>query len=79
MKLTFAQKKCMKQPFDDGGEIIMRGIDQTEPCPHRKTVKSLVELGLLVPYAHRQIGFSIGLNDYFKTTDLAKSMKQSFN
>ena len=66
--MTPAQWACLKQAMADGGEVVMSGMDQTEPRPRRDVVNQLVYMGYLYPGACAQVGFSIGLNDYFRVT-----------
>lgn len=67
--LTKAQITALTQAYADGGEIIMSGIDQTNPCPRRDVVERLVIYGYLKVWQNAQTGFSIGLRDYFILTD----------
>lgn len=73
-KLTPAQRAALLQAVNDGGEIIMAGMDQTEPRPRRDVVAALVKMGYLRVGASSQIGFSIGLNDYFRITDAGRKI-----
>lgn len=70
--LTKSQITALKQAVADGGEIIMRGIDATDPTPNRRVVRTLVSKGLLRYDANAQIGYSIGIHDYLVITDAGK-------
>lgn len=74
MKITDHQLSVLKQAAADGGEIIMSGLDQTEPRPRRDVVDRLVRLGLLQEAASATTGFSIGLHDYFRLTEAGKAL-----
>ncbi len=66
--LTTSQKAALAQAVADGGEIILRGADRTEPCPRRDVVLRLVARGFLRSAASPQTGFGIGLHDYYRVT-----------
>lgn len=76
--MTPAQWACLKQAMADGGEIVMAGMDQTEPRPRRDVVNKLVAMGYLYPGASPQIGFSIGLNDYFRVTAAGRTAYRDY-
>jgi len=66
--MTPKQFEALDQAIRDGGEIVMAGIDQTEPRPRRDVVNRLQSLGYITESACMQTGYSIGLNDYFRVT-----------
>ncbi|NUM72784.1 hypothetical protein HUU40_00340 [candidate division KSB1 bacterium] len=68
MRLTDAEKRCLKQAIFDGGEICLSGIDATNPRPRRDVVNRMAEKGFLKYAASCQTGMSIGLTDYLQVT-----------
>jgi hypothetical protein len=73
-KLTPAQIAVLRQAIADGGEIIMSGMDCTEPRPRRDVVERLAALGLVKYAASSQTGFGIGINDYLRITDAGRKI-----
>jgi hypothetical protein len=68
VKLTPAQMKVLQQARADGNEIVLSGIDATDPTPRRDVVNRLVEMGLLVS----KVGGSLALlsrDDTFRLTE----------